>query len=207
MFGLRNLVSQANPEAAIACFVTGTRRFARVNVVPGTVRTVGGWRDEVFAHFMREQIDLFAYLPDAGLDFLIRRLQEEMPERAVMLTTEEEGVGVCCGAWLGGKRAVLAIQSSGVGNCINAFSLVTNCRFPLFILVSMRGEFGEGNPWQIPMGSTTAEALTLAGFHVFNATRDDEAAALVAGGLTMTYRSEAPVAVLLSQRLLGAKAM
>jgi len=178
-----------------------------VNVVAGAIKTAGGWRDEVFAHFMREQIDLFAYLPDGGLDFLIRRLHSDVPDRAVMLTTEEEGVGVCCGAWLGGKRSVMAIQSSGVGNCINAFSLVTNCRFPLFLLVSMRGEFGEGNPWQIPMGRITAETLKLSGFHVFSATREDEVAALVAGGLTMTYRSEEPVAVLLSQRLLGAKAM
>ena len=170
-------------------------------------QSAAGWRDDIWGHFMREQIDLFAYLPDGGLDFLIRRLHAETPDRAVMLTTEEEGVGVCCGAWLGGKRSVMAIQSSGVGNCINAFSLATNCRFPFFLLVSMRGEFGEGNPWQIPMGSTTAEALKLSGFHVFNATREDEAAALVAGGLTMAYRSEVPVAVLLSQRLLGAKVM
>jgi sulfopyruvate decarboxylase alpha subunit len=178
-----------------------------VNVVAGTMKAATGWRDDVFAHFMREQIDLFAYLPDGGLDFLIRRLHSDVPDRAVMLTTEEEGVGVCCGAWLGGKRSVMAIQSSGVGNCINAFSLVTNCRFPLFLLVSMRGEFGEGNPWQIPMGRITAETLKLSGFHVFSATREDEVAALVAGGLTMAYRSEEPVAVLLSQRLLGAKAM
>ncbi|HWV51489.1 phosphonopyruvate decarboxylase [Pseudorhodoplanes sp.] len=171
------------------------------------VKTEGGWRDEVWSHFMREQIELFAYLPDGGLDFLIRRLYAETPDRAVMLTTEEEGVGVCSGAWLGGKRSVMAIQSSGVGNCINAFSLVTNCRFPLFLLVSMRGEFGEGNPWQIPMGSITGETLKLAGFHVFSATREDEAGALIAGGLTMAFRSEAPVAVLLSQRLLGAKVM
>ena len=178
-----------------------------MNVMAGGTMVAGGWRDEVWSHFIREQIDLFTYLPDGGLDFLIRRLHAEMPERAVMLTTEEEGVGVCCGAWLGGKRSVLAIQSSGVGNCTNAFSLVTNCRFPLFLLVSMRGEFGEGNPWQVPMGRITGEILKLSGFHVFNATREDEVADLVAGGLTMAYRSEEPVAVLLSQRLLGAKVM
>jgi sulfopyruvate decarboxylase alpha subunit len=170
-------------------------------------KMAGDWRDDVWSHFVREQIELFAYLPDGGLDFLIRRLHVEAPEKAVMLTTEEEGVGVCCGAWLGGKRSVMAIQSSGVGNCINAFSLVTNCRFPFFLLVSMRGEFGEANPWQVPMGRITGEALKLAGFHVFNATREDEVAGLVAGGLTMAYRAEEPVAVLLSQRLLGAKTM
>lgn len=179
-----------------------------MNVVPANMTiTAGGWRDEIWPAFMRERIELFAYLPDGGLDFLIRRVHAETPERAVMLTTEEEGVGVCCGAWLGGKRSVMAVQSSGVGNCINAFSLVTNCRFPLFLLVSMRGEFGEGNPWQVPMGRITAETLRLAGFHVFSATREDEVAGLVAGGLTMAYRSEEPVAVLLSQRLIGAKAM
>ena len=177
-----------------------------IDVNPTSMKPTGtDWRSEVWATLQRENVELFAYLPDGGLDFLIRRLHAEIPDRAVMLTTEEEGVGICCGAWLGGRRAMLAIQSSGVGNCINAFSLVTNCRFPFFLLVSMRGEFGEGNPWQVPMGRMTGEALRLAGFHVFSAIKEDEAAAIVAGGLSMAFRSEEPVAVLLSQRLLGAK--
>ena len=179
-----------------------------VNVNPETSRLQSAaWREDIWSQFQREQVELFAYLPDGGLDFLIRRLQAEAPEHGVMLTTEEEGVGICCGAWLGGKRSIMAIQSSGVGNCINAFSLITNCRFPFFLLVSMRGEFGEGNPWQVPMGRITADVLRLSGFHVFEARRDDEAASLVAGGLAMAYRSEEPVAVLLSQRLIGAKAL
>ncbi len=177
-----------------------------VDVKPTSAKpVVSDWRSEIWTALQREKMELFAYLPDGGLDFLIRRLHAEMPDGAVMLTTEEEGVGICCGAWLGGRRAMLAIQSSGVGNCINAFSLVTNCRFPFFLLVSMRGEFGEGNPWQVPMGRITEETLWLAGFHVFRAHNEDEAAALVAGGLAMAFRSEEPVAVLLSQRLLGAK--
>ena len=116
------------------------------------------WRDQVFDAFERAGIEIFCYLPDAGLDLFTHRANAGNADRAVILSTEEEGVGICCGAWLGGKRAVLMIQSSGVGNCINTFSLVTNCRFPFFLLVSMRGEFGEGNPWQIPMGSTTPGA-------------------------------------------------
>ena len=106
----------------------------------------------MFDAFERVGIDYFCYLPDAGLDSFIKRAREK-DGRAIVLTTEEEGVGICCGAWLGGKRGVLMIQSSGVGNCINTSRWSTNCRFPFFLLVTMRGEFGEGNPWQIPMGS------------------------------------------------------
>jgi sulfopyruvate decarboxylase alpha subunit len=165
------------------------------------------WRNEVFDALVRAGIDTFCYLPDAGIGSFIERVIAMTPDKAVMLTTEEEGVGICAGQWLGGKRAMMMIQSSGVGNCINAFSLIKNCRFPLFLLVSMRGEFGEGNPWQIPMGSTTQQALELAGFQVFRTTREDEVTSLVDGALKMVYRSDAAVAVLLSQRLLGAKDM
>jgi sulfopyruvate decarboxylase alpha subunit len=170
-------------------------------------RTDSDWRDQVFDSFERASVELFCYLPDAGLDSFISRANAGNEDRAVVLTTEEEGVGICCGAWLGGKRAVLMIQSSGVGNCINTFSLVTNCRFPFFLLVSMRGEFGEGNPWQIPMGRTTQGMLELAGFQVFRASHPDDAVVMVTEGLKMAWRSEAPVAVLLSQRLIGAKDM
>jgi len=165
------------------------------------------WRDQVFDGFERAGIEIFCYLPDAGLDSFIHRANAGNAQRAVILSTEEEGVGICCGAWLGGKRAVLMIQSSGVGNCINTFSLVSNCRFPFFLLVSMRGEFGEGNPWQIPMGSTTQDMLELAGFQVFRATHPEDAVTMVTEGLKMAWRSDAPVAVLLSQRLIGAKDM
>ena len=165
------------------------------------------WRDQIFDAFERAGIEIFCYLPDAGLDSFIRRANAGNAQRAVILSTEEEGVGICCGAWLGGKRAVLMIQSSGVGNCINTFSLVSNCRFPFFLLVSMRGEFGEGNPWQIPMGSTTQDMLELAGFQVFRATHPEDAVTMVTEGLKMAWRSDAPVAVLLSQRLIGAKDM
>jgi len=165
------------------------------------------WRAQTFDAFERAGVEIFCYLPDAGLDAFIHRANAGNARRAVVLSTEEEGVGICCGAWLGGKRAVLMIQSSGVGNCINTFSLVTNCRFPFFLLVSMRGEFGEGNPWQIPMGSTTKEMLELAGFQVFRAAHPEDAVTMVTEALKMAWRSDAPVAVLLSQRLIGAKDM
>jgi sulfopyruvate decarboxylase alpha subunit len=173
---------------------------------PGNQETAD-WRDRVFDACERAGVEIFCYLPDAGLDAFIARANQGNARRAVILSTEEEGVGICCGAWLGGKRAMLMIQSSGVGNCINTLSLVTNCRFPFFVLVSMRGEFGEGNPWQIPMGSTTQQMLELAGFQVFRAMHPEDAVVMVSEGLKMAWRSDAPVAVLLSQRLIGAKDM
>jgi sulfopyruvate decarboxylase alpha subunit len=93
-----------------------------------------------------------------------------------VLTTEEEGIGILAGAWLGGERGVLLMQSSGVGNCINMLSLAKVCSFPLLMIVSMRGEWGEANPWQVPMGQIAAENLRLAGVIVYEVT-DPEAAA------------------------------
>ena len=91
-----------------------------------------------------------AYVPDAGHTRLIERVHAAPAMTPVVLTTEEEGVALCAGAWLGGERSVLLMQSSGVGNCINMLSLIRLGRFPFLTLVTMRGEWGEVNPWQVP---------------------------------------------------------
>ena len=109
------------------------------------------------------------------------------------------------GAWLGGDRGTLLMQSSGVGNCINMLSLVKSCNFPFFSLVTMRGEWGEFNPWQVPMGSATPEALRLMGLQVLRASSADEVHDVVQAGAAMAYTGGTPTAVLLSQRLIGAK--
>jgi sulfopyruvate decarboxylase alpha subunit len=153
----------------------------------------------------KADIELFCYVPDAGLDPFIRMAHEDPGARPIVLTTEEEGVGICLGAWFGGKRAILMTQSSGIGNCINNFSLLSNCRIPFLALVSMRGEFGETVPWQVPMGRGTPKYLEAAGFSVYSAVRPDEVADVVKAGLSMAWRSDERVAVLLSQRLIGAK--
>ena len=100
-----------------------------------------------------------AYVPDAGHARLIELCQAGPDDATVVLTTEEEGIGLLAGAWLGGQRGVLLMQSSGVGNCINMLALNQTCRLPLLMLVTMRGEWGEFNPWQLPMGQSAAAAL------------------------------------------------
>ncbi len=163
------------------------------------------WPDQVFTTLKRAGVRKIAYVPDAGHARLITRAHEDPSMRAVVLTTEEEGIALAAGAWLGGVRAALLMQSSGVGNCINMLSLPANCRMPLLMLVTMRGEWGEFNPWQVPMGQATEAVLRASGVIVHRANAAEEAAPMVAAAAALAYDSRVSVAVLLSQRLIGAK--
>ncbi|MEO7966123.1 MAG: thiamine pyrophosphate-binding protein [Gemmatimonadaceae bacterium] len=163
------------------------------------------WSDDIHALFRAHRVSLVSFVPDAGHQRLIELCQEDSAIRAVTLTTEEEGVALAAGAYLGGTRAALLIQSSGVGNCINMLSLPHVCRMPLVVIVTMRGEWGEFNPWQVPMGASTAAVLETSGVTVFRVDTADEVAPTVEGALQLAWQSRRRVAVLLSQRLLGAK--
>jgi len=163
------------------------------------------WPDDIYASLAAIDVRQVAYVPDGGHAALIRLTQAHPTMRTVPLTTEEEGVALLAGAWLGGQRGVLLMQSSGVGNCINMFSLLRVCQFPLLALVTMRGEYGEFNPWQVPMGSVTEPALRLMGLQVLRLDEPAEAGAVVGAAAHMAFRGGTPMAVLLSQRLVGAK--
>lgn len=145
------------------------------------------------------------FVPDAGHAALLRQVQADAQMRAISLTTEEEGIPLCAGAWLGGARSVLLMQSSGAGNCINMLSLIKTCKFPFLTLVVMRGEWGEFNSWQVPMGSATEAAFRLMGLEVLRANHPAEVDDVVRSAAGMAYDGGVGVAVLLSQRLIGAK--
>jgi sulfopyruvate decarboxylase alpha subunit len=164
-----------------------------------------GWQEAVFGAFREAGIRLVAYVPDAGLGYFIQRAQADPAIQDVVLTTEEEGVALVSGAWLGGQRAVMLMQSSGVGNCVNMFSLLQMCQFPFFTLVTMRGEYAEFNPWQGPMGRATDRVLELMGISVLRVNRPEEAGDVVAAGLESAFEAGERVAVVLSQQLLGRK--
>ena len=163
------------------------------------------WQADVFAALKRARIAQIGYVPDAGHAHLINAAHADPAIRTTVLTTEEEGIALLAGAWLGGQRGVLLMQSSGVGNCINMLSLPVNCRMPFLTLVTMRGEWGEFNPWQVPMGPATPAVLTAAGVHVHRADRADEVAETVGAAAALAFSSCVPVAVLFSQRLIGTK--
>jgi sulfopyruvate decarboxylase alpha subunit len=164
-----------------------------------------GWQHGLYDQLRAANVTQFAYVPDAGHRVLIDRSLADPDVHSVALTTEEEGVAMLAGADLGGARGVLLMQSSGAGNCINMLSLIVGGRFPFLTLVSMRGDFGEGNPWQFPMGQATQKVLEAMGLIVMRIDRPEDVTPTVAAALTMAFQSGMAVAVLLGQRLIGAK--
>jgi sulfopyruvate decarboxylase alpha subunit len=163
------------------------------------------WPDAIFRHFRRVGVRQVGYMPDAGHSRLIVLCQVDPDIADVVLTTEEEGVGLLAGAALGGQRAALLMQSSGVGNCVNMFSLLRNCGFACVLFVTMRGEFGEFNQWQVPMGSITADVLRLAGFLTYRIDNAEDVDEIVGAGCDMAFDGNLQIAFLLSQRLIGRK--
>ena len=151
--------------------------------------TPPSWQEGVYAALKNAGVRQIGYVPDAGHARLIDAAHADPDMRAVVLTTEEEGIALAAGAWLGGQRAALLMQSSGVGNCINMLSLPLNCRMPFLTLVTMRGEWGEYNPWQVPMGAATPSVLTAAGVHVRRADRPEDAAEMVAASAALAFDS------------------
>ena len=165
----------------------------------------GAWPDQVYAQLKALDVRQVAYVPDAGHSRLIQLCNEDPGIHSISLTTEEEGVALMAGAWLGGQRGVLLMQSSGVGNCINMLSLQHECRMPLLMLVTMRGEWGEFNSWQVAMGRSAPAVLEAAGVCVYRADRAADVVDTVKAGAHLAYQTGRSVAVLIGQRVLGSK--
>jgi sulfopyruvate decarboxylase alpha subunit len=163
------------------------------------------WQESVFQVLKKAGVRQVAYVPDAGHAQAIQQAKDDPEIRDVVLTTEEEGVALVCGAWLGGDRAVLLMQSSGVGNCVNMFSLLESCRFPFLSIVTMRGEYAEFNPWQGPMGRATQRAMELMGITVMRVEDPDDVEATVSAAADSVFHAGERVAVLLGQKMIGRK--
>ena len=164
------------------------------------------WPDALYDLLRSNDVTLFGYVPDAGHRVLIDRSLADPDAHSVALTTEEEGVALIAGADLGGARGVLLMQSSGVGNCVNFLSMIKGGHFPFLTLVSMRGDFGEGNPWQMPMGEAVEPVLEAMGVRCLRIDRPEEVVPTVGAAATMVWKGGESIAVLLTQRLIGAKA-
>ena len=160
------------------------------------------WPDRIHANFTRVGIRQVGYVPDTGHARLIALCREDPDITDVVLTSEAEGVGLVAGAALGGQRAALLMQSAGVGNCINMFSLLHMCGFPCLIVVTMRGEFNDFNPWQAPMGQITEPTLKLAGFQTYRVEHEADVEPMVESACRMAFGGgNLQIAILLAQRM------
>jgi len=163
------------------------------------------WSGDVFRTMQRRRISTVTTVPDGGLTQLLDMCDEDPETRLVTLSTEEEGVAICAGVWLGGQRGMLAMQSSGVGNCINAFSFAQTLRIPLVMVVTMRGQWGETNPWQVPMGQAVEPVMSAMGVKCFPADTAEEVGETFAAATDLAFNGGFATAVLISQRIIGAK--
>ena len=146
------------------------------------------WPAGVYRALRAADVRQMSYVPDAGHAALIQMLDADPQVTCNVLTTEEEGIAIAVGAWLGGQRSVLLMQSSGVGNCINMLSLPVMARTPLLMLVTMRGEWAEFNPWQVPMSRATQPTLEAIGVRVLRAeTGPDLVEMVAAAAATMRW--------------------
>jgi sulfopyruvate decarboxylase alpha subunit len=164
-----------------------------------------GWPLELYRLLKGAQVRQVSYVPDAGHAQLIKLFEADPDIVSNVLTTEEEGIAIAAGAWLGGLRSVLLLQSSGVGNCINMLALATVSRFPLLMIVTMRGEWAEFNPWQVPMGMATEPALNAIGVRTIRADTPADLLESVASATMLAFEADQQIAVLISQRMIGAK--
>lgn len=163
------------------------------------------WPRALYETLRAADITHASYVPDAGHTSLINLLINDKNVITNVLTTEEEGIAIAAGAWLGGIRSVVLMQSSGVGNCINMLSLPVQSKMPLLMLVTMRGEWNEFNPWQVPMGQATQAALEAIGVTVLRAESARDLIETTEQATTMSFNADGQLAVLISQRLLGKK--
>ena len=170
-----------------------------------TAETAIDWPLDIYNTLKRFKVAQVCYVPDAGHSRLITLSHEDAAITTTVLTTEEEGIALCAGAWLGGDRSVLLMQSSGVGNCVNMLSLMNSCRMPFLTLVTMRGEWAEFNPWQIPMGRATPGVFELMGVTVMRIDHAEDAAEVVSAAADLAFDGDQQVAVLISQRMIGRK--
>ena len=142
-------------------------------------------------------------MPDNPLSLVLRAFEDAGPDIRLMLATrEEEAFGIAAGLYLGGRRPAVMLQSSGVGNSLNAItSLLLPYRIPVLMIVNMRGEPGEWNEAQLPMGRALGAIFAAIG--VSHSTVDSAASAAeaVEAAAAAAFTSRSAVACLLSRRL------
>lgn len=164
------------------------------------------WSDEVVESLRTHKVWGAAYVPDAANWNVLAKLEADPAFTVVPAVREEEAVGIAAGAYAGGGRAAVFMQSSGFGNTINALTqLLTAYRIPVPLFIGMRGGLSEFNEVQVPSARPIPAILDALGIQHFAPQREDEVRKFVDGAVELCYASRMPVAVLWRAQLVGAK--
>lgn len=164
------------------------------------------WSDTILACFKEQGIRLVAYVPDKVLIPLIDGVRDDDAFVGLTATREEEAIGIVSGAFLGGLRGAVMMQSSGFGNTVNALaSLAVPYQIPLPMVISERGVLGEFNAVQVPISRTLRPALDALGIPHVTLTREDEVEFAVSRTIKQCHQTHSPAALILSPLLTGGK--
>jgi sulfopyruvate decarboxylase subunit alpha len=156
------------------------------------------WSDELLDAMVEAGIEFLPYVPDEVLSRVLAKAASRPELTPLPLTREEEGVGIACGVALGGRRSALMMQTTGMGNSLNAIGSVAMAqRVPLLIVVSERGGLGEIVSTQLPLGASLRRILDAMAIPCFETTRADEVGRLVAGAAETAFVCRTTVVVLL----------
>lgn len=171
-----------------------------------TAADAPGWARTLLDTFRSEAIRTLVFLPDTVMGRLLALAEQDAFFRLVGVHREEEAVGILSGLCLGGERGAMLIQSSGLGNALNALgSLAMAYRIPFPLLVSLRGELGEFNPAQLQMGRAVPGCLDALNIRHVTLRSEVDLDTIVSGALKTCFTAEEPFGLLLSAQLTGWK--
>jgi len=173
--------------------------------MPESAAPTNDWSADTLAALKDLEIRQIAYVPDAGLTALLQSADEEPDIAMTSVVTEEDAVALSGGAWLGGQRALVAMQSSGVGNILNMLTLPRICEMPLLMLVTMRGEQGETNPWQHSTGMAVTAMLETVGMEVRRVEAAGDVGAAVRKAGEDAFGENRQICVQIAQSVIGFK--
>jgi sulfopyruvate decarboxylase alpha subunit len=164
------------------------------------------WSVHVADGLRRNGISMFAAVPDYIVSQVLEHLWQDERCTVVTAAREEEGLGIVSGAYLAGERGALLMQNSGLGNCVNTLaSLNFAAQIPVVLVISHRGDLGEYNSAQVPMGQAVEQVLQSLEVRYLTPHTVDELEAQADGLIKLAYTRSLPVAFLLPNDLTGGR--
>jgi sulfopyruvate decarboxylase alpha subunit len=167
---------------------------------------VKSWHEIVLQTLKANDVKLVVYVPDRVFTPLIKAIHADEYFTTFSATREEEALGIVTGAWMGGLRGAVLMQTSGFATIPNALaSLVVPCQIPALIFVSERGTLGEFNLGQAMVCKTMRPVLDSLAVESHTITRLDELGFIVDRSIKQAVATQAPVTFILSPLLTGGK--